>query len=147
MDYKTVLEQLKNYRRIMDESAIDTNEFHEAGQAYDKLLYGNGLTMRGYLFVAKNVTRDLTVEDDANIIVAQAQGRPLSDVVPFTTEAEFAYLLKWHRQQAKLTQTEVAKAVGMTQAQIARIENAENETTVSRFKKLMDVVGGKMTVA
>lgn len=147
MDYKTVLAQLQNYRDIMDTYAIDTNEYSEAGLAYSGMLYGNGLGMRGYAFLVANTTRELTIEDEARVIVAQAQGHPLNEVVPLTTEAEFAYLLKWHRQQAKLTQTDVAKAVGMTQAQIARIENVENETTASRYKQLMDVVGGKFIVA
>lgn len=147
MDYKTVLAQLNEYRAIMDSHAIDTDAYQEANKAYTDLLFGNGLGMRGFAFLKENATRDLTVEDEARIIVGQANGNDLSEVIPLTAEAQLAYAIKRHRQAKNMTQIDLAKAVGMTQGQIARIENAQADTPFSKAKRLLEVVGGRLEIA
>lgn len=146
MDYETVLAQLKAYKAIMNNPDADRVEFMQAGASYNDLLT-KGITAKGYTFLAGNATRELTDEDNARIIVGYANGADLSKIVPLTPQAELAYQIKRHRQENNMTQADVAKAVGMTQGQIANIENAQADTPFSRAKRLLDVVGGKMTLA
>jgi hypothetical protein len=103
MDYKTVLEQLQNYRDIMDANRETTKAYYEASTAYTDLLYGNGLTMRGWLFLVQNATQPLTIDDDARVIVAQAKSEDLSKVVDLIPQAQLAYQIKRHRQEKHMT--------------------------------------------
>lgn len=58
-----------------------------------------------------------------------------------------AYRLRELREQAGLSQTELAVRIGVGQRQVSKIENGDLETTkVGTIRKYLEAVGGAMTV-
>lgn len=54
---------------------------------------------------------------------------------------ELGQMLKKMRISEKLTQAKLAKKTGMTQTQIARIENGVNTPTSKSIKRIADALG------
>ncbi|APE77576.1 hypothetical protein ARA02_09570 (plasmid) [Leuconostoc mesenteroides subsp. jonggajibkimchii] len=146
MDYKSILAKLSELKQIMENNADGTVAYHKAGQEYDAILFEN-MTFREYTFIVQHMTHEVTTEDDVKLIIAAANNKRLSDVVELTPSAQLAYTVKWHRQEQKLTQVEIAKITGMSQSQIAKVETANMDIGFSGAAKVLKAVGAKISLA
>ncbi len=55
-------------------------------------------------------------------------------------------LLRWARQQAGLTQAQVAKRVGVGQPQIAKLENPDSNPSVETLERVLAALGISVTL-
>jgi transcriptional regulator with XRE-family HTH domain len=65
---------------------------------------------------------------------------PISRSLILQERRVFAHNLKEARRQAKITQDELAKITGMTQAFISKIENSESSVSLVNAKHLADAL-------
>lgn len=72
MEYINVLNKLTELREIMTNNAMDTSAYLNAGAEYDKLLFEN-MSFREYTCIVQNSVHQLTIEDEAKMIVAAAK--------------------------------------------------------------------------
>jgi antitoxin HicB len=62
------------------------------------------------------------------------------------TGLDVAIQLRWLRDHLGLTQAELAKKVGVSQQQIAKLENASSNPTIRTLTQLTDRVGARIVV-
>ncbi|ORI78170.1 helix-turn-helix domain-containing protein [Leuconostoc mesenteroides] len=146
MDYKKTLAKLNELKQVMENNADSTVAYHKAGQEYDTILFEN-MSFREYTFLVKNMTHEITTEDDAKLVVASAENQNLSEVVELTDTAQLAYVIKWYRQKNNMTQIDVAIKTGLSQSQIAKVENAKMDIPYSGASKLLKAVGKSIRLA
>lgn len=58
-----------------------------------------------------------------------------------------AVQLRWARQAAKLTQAELAKASGVSQQQIAKLERPDENPTIGTIKKVASALGAHVELS
>ncbi len=75
---------------------------------------------------------------------APAGWRRFEVVVPIRLAA--ALVVRWARQDAGLTQGELGKKVGVTQQQIAGLENPDANPSVETIRKVTDALGLEATL-
>jgi antitoxin HicB len=68
--------------------------------------------------------------------------------VPIDVRAglDVAIQIRWLRDQLALTQAELAKRVGVSQQQIAKLERASSNPTIRTLVELTDKVGGRVVI-
>ena len=146
MDYKKILAKLNELKQVMENNADSTVAYHKAGQEYDTILFEN-MSFREYTFLVKNMTHEITTEDDAKLVVASAENKNLSEVVELTDTAQLAYVIKWYRQEKNMTQIDLARVTRMSQSQIAKVESAKTDIPYSGASKLLKAVGKPIKLA
>lgn len=146
MDYKETLAKLNELKQVMSNNADSTVAYHKAGQEYDAILFEN-MSFREYTFIVKNMTHEITTEDDAKLVVASAENKNLSEVVELTDSGQLGYAVRWNRQEKNMTQIDLAKVTGFSQSQIAKVENAKMDIPYSGASKLLKAVGKSIRLA
>lgn len=144
--YEETVCQIKEMETILRTNSRDTTAFMQASRAYNALLF-HDMTLREFHFIAKNLGRDITAEDEAKLVVAAALHEDLSEVLPIDVDAQLAFKFKNLRQQQKMTQQQVANITGnYTQSQIAKAEAVDLPLTLTRWSELFRAIGKQVTV-
>ncbi|QBO35663.1 XRE family transcriptional regulator [Periweissella cryptocerci] len=140
MDYKLVEKKLAELNYIISISEPDSDAFQDASQKMDEILFEN-INIREFSFIGKHIDGEITLEMEAKMIVAAAEGKPLTAVVPLSANDEAAYKIRRARIAQNISQVELAQKAGMTQSQIAKVENAQMNLTLDVVQRIMSVLG------
>lgn len=140
MDVTQVTAKLTAMNQTLATNAVDSPLFQQTGKAMDQMLYQN-MSIKEYTFIGQHLGRPMTVTDEAKLIVAAANGESLPDAVGLPASAKAAFLVRHGRQQAGMSQEDLAVAVGMSQSQIARIENVTSGINLDLLQRVLNVLG------
>lgn len=94
------------------------------------------------MFIHHQLGRDLTFEEEADLIMDVAKGMHPVDVLPLSKAATVPYKIKSSRVRQNMTQTELGDKVDLTQAQIVKIENGQTKLNVEMLSAIVDALGG-----
>lgn len=67
--------------------------------------------------------------------------------IPVSARLSAVLTLRWARQDAGLTQAQVAKRAGVSQQQIAKLENPDENPTLGTLSKVSEALGMPLTVS
>ncbi|MDR3189723.1 MAG: helix-turn-helix domain-containing protein [Lactobacillaceae bacterium] len=145
MKYEEVKNRLEQLELITQQNNPSSDEFQNASAEIFAILLKD-MNIREFEFMGRHMGRRMTIDDEARLVVAAAEGRPLTDAIPLSVNADVAYKIKRSRLNHGLSQQELGNLVGMTQAQIAKIENDQTNINLEMLNKIIDVLGGKMEI-
>ncbi|MDR3190097.1 MAG: helix-turn-helix domain-containing protein [Lactobacillaceae bacterium] len=140
MDYKKIEVRLRELEKIIENNRPDTDASQDASDEIDNILFEN-MTIKDFVFIGEHLNKKMTIEDQAKMVAAAAEGLPLTDAVAVSTAAEIAYLMRRARLAQNISQTELAKSIGVTQGQIAKIENAQANVSIETLQRIATVLG------
>lgn len=83
----------------------------------------------------------LAENEIADLIIAGRNNQPLNEAITLPAEADAAYTIRMERQNHHLTQQELAKRIGITQGQLAKIENGQQNANLNLLQRAMSVFG------
>jgi len=93
---------------------------------------------------------------EAHLVGGQAPSRPTVHeraprgatrvVVPVNAGLAAAILLRWARQDAGLSQSQLAQRAGVSQQQIAKLENPDENPTLGTLSRVAGALGLQLTV-
>lgn len=93
----------------------------------------------------RKMTRQLTdVEEDIENLLKNPENKKLYD--DYSRQLEISYSLLQMRKRKKMSQAQVAKKVGTTQSNIARMEAGHQNFSVNTLSKLARVFGKQLEV-
>ena len=92
------------------------------------------------------MNREMNIVDEAKMIIAVQNHRPLTDVIKIPLEAKIVYLIKYYHKQQKLSQIQLVELSGMSQSQIAKIENMKQGLNVTDVDIIFRVLGIKIEI-
>jgi DNA-binding XRE family transcriptional regulator len=141
MDYKNIELKLSEMENEMDVLSRDTEEWHNISEAYRNFIL-HDISLRDLSFILEHLEHESTNTDLAKVMAAAKHGESVVDAVDMLPDAKLAFELRRLRREHGLTQTNVADAVGVTQAQIARFESGESAMTVQMMYKLFTYLTG-----
>ena len=144
MEVEVVRQKLLDLDRILDENTPDSEVYMEADEARDALLF-HDMTLREFYFIGQHMQRPITVDDEAKLIVAAHDNR-LADEADIPASAKAALLIKRARHEKGMSQTELAGQVGLTQSQVAKIENVNIGIDVDVLQKILTVLGQSFVI-
>ena len=84
--------------------------------------------------------------DDALKKVAFSAGQKENNNPDYDVFEEIREQIVKAREEAKITQKELAKLSGLTQSNISNIENGNNKPTIATIKKIADALGKRLIV-
>jgi DNA-binding XRE family transcriptional regulator len=67
--------------------------------------------------------------------------------VPVAAKLAVKLSLRWQRQQAGLTQAQVAKKAKVSQQQIAKLEDPDSNPTIEALEKVAKALGAQLEIA
>ncbi|MDR3240856.1 MAG: helix-turn-helix domain-containing protein [Lactobacillaceae bacterium] len=145
MEYEQIKERLLQIEKIINENSPDTQIVWDASKEFDEIVFAN-ITIREFAFIIEHVEPELNNDKVAQMVVAAAEGRPLTDVIQLSAGAEAAYKISHLRKAQKISQVELAKEIGVTQGTVAKIENVQIPLTVDVLQRIMTVLGEAFTI-
>lgn len=145
MDYKMIKKRLTALAKTIERNAPDSEAYQNAAQESSDLLFEN-ISIKEFAFVGEHYDGELTLELQAKMIAAAMDGKPLTDVILLDANATAAYNIRRSRQNQNISQIELAKKAGLTQSQVAKIENAQMNITVNILQNIIDVLGEEFTI-
>jgi DNA-binding XRE family transcriptional regulator/predicted RNase H-like HicB family nuclease len=93
---------------------------------------------------------------EAHLVGGQAPSRPKAHdraprgatriAVPVNAGLAAAILLRWGRQDAGLSQSQLAERAGVSQQQIAKLENPDENPTLGTLRKVAEALGLQLTL-
>jgi DNA-binding XRE family transcriptional regulator len=144
MEVEVIRQKLLDLDRVLDENKVDSEAYMDAVDARNALLF-HDMTLREFYFIGKHMQRPITIDDEAKLIVA-AHGNRLADEADIPASAKAALLIKRARHEKGMSQTELAGQVGLTQSQVAKIENVNIGIDVDLLQKILTVLGQSFVI-
>lgn len=137
--YENVYSQLVAFENVYTTSRPDAPDWFDAIKQESELIYQH-IPFREWAMLWHYAEEEATLEKQAELIVAAAQGRNLTEVLKLSPLAEAAYNIKYYREKEQLTQLELANKVGITQSYVAKIEKGDADITISLFAKIREAL-------
>lgn len=108
-------------------------------------MFGN-ISIKEAHFLAQALGRPLTSEETAAVILAAESHEPLNHAIKLPVEADAAYTIRDERNRMGMTQVELARRIGLTQSQLAKIETGHAAISLVTLQRAMKVLGKTFVV-
>ncbi|KRL20326.1 helix-turn-helix transcriptional regulator [Lentilactobacillus kisonensis] len=135
-----IIIELNDLNHVIASYPVDSKQYQNASDKLSRLLL-DAVNIRDVSFIVKALGRKLSDDELANLIIAGRNGQPLNESVTLPAEADAAYTLRIERQKRHLTQQELASKIGITQGQLAKIENGQQNANLNLLQRAMSVFG------
>ncbi len=144
MNVEAAKEKIIQLHQRFEQSFPSSPEYNQTSKELDALYYEN-LNIREVVLITKNLGHKDTIDDDAKMIVAAANGENVAQVMGLSVEAQAAYKILHARLKKGWTQTELGEKVGLSQSQVAKIETLQQIPDVGIFSKLLTALNTNMS--
>lgn len=145
MDVAQIKRQLSELDKIQQYNDPDSRAFITAAHEINEILYRD-INIKDFTFIGQHLNRHMTIDDEAKLVIAAHENRPLTEAVGLSAGAAAAYTIRRGRRHKGLTQAELAEAVGITQSQMAKIENVSIGINIDVLQRIMSVLGETFVV-
>lgn len=145
MNKNEILKKLTSLNQIIANDPVDSKSYQDASQEISEMLFDH-VNIRDVDFIVKSLGRELTNEEVADLIIAGQNNQPLNKAISLPTEADAAYTIRWQRQQHHITQKQLAKEIGVTQGQLAKIENGQQNASLNLLQRVMNAFNESYTI-
>lgn len=139
-----LIERLKQIEHVQKTANPQSDEAKQAYEEIDVLYHG--ITVHDLMFIYHQLGRDLTFEEEADLIMGVSNGMHPVDVLSLPKAATVPYKIKNSRVRQNMTQTELGDKVGLNQAQIAKIENGQTKLNVEMLFSIIDALHGSVQI-
>ncbi len=140
MEYEKVKSRLIELDNIQQQNRLDSKSFIAASREINDILY-RYISIKDFAFIGKHLGRELTIDDEARLVAAASKNLPLTDAITLPSSVAAAFVIRKGRREKGLSQADLANEVGMTQSQIAKIENVSNGINLDVMQQIMNVLG------
>lgn len=148
-DQVSVENRLNELTQIIEIQPEDSAAYHQASQQMDNIVSAaipiRVATLIG-AYYQNTLKQPVTNHELAQLIVAAAKNQDLSEALPLSPDVKTAVKFQIARAKAKMTQAQVAKKAGFSQAQVAKAELAGTTLTMTHWAKLFHAVGAEATI-
>lgn len=86
---------------------------------------------------------------EAHLVAGKVPPRPKAKrgtAVPVASQLSTVLQIRWRREEKGLTQTDVARRAGVSQQQIAKLENPDGNPTLATLEKVAAALGLRLEV-
>ncbi len=140
-----LIQELNKLEQIIDHSQPGSQEYLAASDRMQKLVFGNVDIKEAY-FIAEALGRPMTNAETAKMIIAARNKEPLNEAIKLPINADAAYKIRYERQKQGVTQRELAKQIGLTQSQLAKIETNQASISLVVLQRAMAALHQSFTV-
>jgi len=95
-------------------------------------------------WLASNMSRSVTLPRPGSVSIAK-DAKVLA--VPVAPTLAIRMELRWAREDASLTQSDLARAVGITQQQVAKLEAADANPTINTLQRVAEGLGRRLYIS